>query len=86
MKERPAHDVTVLLTRVSAGDESAPGKLLELVSSRLVPPRWAYMQDERGALPGNYLRDKTRGPIERVVHMFIAGVGCVIGRGTPGFR
>ncbi len=31
MTERPPHDVTVLLSRVSAGDESAPGKLLELV-------------------------------------------------------
>ncbi len=31
-----------------------------------------------GVLTGNYLRDKTRTPIERVAHMFIAGVGCVI--------
>jgi predicted acyltransferase len=31
-----------------------------------------------GVLTGNYLRDKTRAPIERVAHMFIAGVCCVI--------
>jgi predicted acyltransferase len=31
-----------------------------------------------GVLTGNYLRDKTRTPIERVAHMFIAGVCCVI--------
>src|SRR6267378_3229958 len=31
-----------------------------------------------GVLTGNYLRDKSRAPIERVAHMFIAGVGCVI--------
>ncbi len=31
-----------------------------------------------GVLTGNYLRDKTKTPIERVAHMFIAGVGCVI--------
>jgi len=31
-----------------------------------------------GALTGNYLRDKTRTPIERVAHLFIAGVSCVI--------
>jgi hypothetical protein len=30
MKERPAHDVTLLLSRVGEGDNSAPGKLLEL--------------------------------------------------------
>lgn len=45
--ERPAHDVTVLLTRVSAGDESAPGKLLELVYDDLRHLAAAYMQDER---------------------------------------
>ena len=47
MKERPTHDVTVLLTRVSAGDESAPGKLLELVYEDLRHLAAAYMQDER---------------------------------------
>ena len=47
MKERPPHDVTVLLTRVSAGDESAPGKLLELVYDDLRHLAAAYMQDER---------------------------------------
>ena len=47
MKERPAHDVTVLLTRVSAGDNSAPGKLLELVYEDLRHLAAAYMQDER---------------------------------------
>jgi predicted acyltransferase len=31
-----------------------------------------------GVLTGNYLRDKTRAPIERVAHMFLAGMGCVI--------
>jgi predicted acyltransferase len=31
-----------------------------------------------GVLTGNYLRDKNRQPIERVAHMFIAGVCCVI--------
>jgi predicted acyltransferase len=31
-----------------------------------------------GVLTGNYLRDKTRTPIERVAHMFLAGVSCVI--------
>ena len=31
-----------------------------------------------GVLTGNYLRDQTRTPIERVAHMFIAGVCCVI--------
>jgi len=31
-----------------------------------------------GVLTGNYLRDKTKTPIERVAHMFIAGVFCVI--------
>ena len=31
-----------------------------------------------GVLTGHYLRDKTRAPIERVAHMFIAGVCCVI--------
>jgi len=45
--ERPAHDVTVLLNRVSAGDENAPGKLLELVYDDLRRLAAAYMQDER---------------------------------------
>src|SRR5438309_2823075 len=31
-----------------------------------------------GVLTGNYLRDKTRTPIERVAHMSLAGLGCVI--------
>ena len=48
MKERPAHDVTVLLNRVSAGDNSAPGKLLELVYEDLRHLAGAYMQAERG--------------------------------------
>src|SRR6476620_6771133 len=47
MKERPTHDVTVLLSRVNAGDESAPGKLLELVYDDLRHLAAAYMQDER---------------------------------------
>lgn len=47
INERPAHDVTVLLTRVSAGDESAPGKLLELVYDDLRHLAGAYMKDER---------------------------------------
>jgi len=47
MSERPTHDVTVLLTRVSAGDESAPGKLLELVYDDLRHLAAAYMRDER---------------------------------------
>jgi RNA polymerase sigma factor (TIGR02999 family) len=47
MKERPAHDVTVLLNRVSAGDQSAPGKLLELVYEDLRHLAAVYMQGER---------------------------------------
>jgi RNA polymerase sigma-70 factor (ECF subfamily) len=47
MNERPSHDVTVLLARVSAGDESAPGKLLELVYDDLRRLAGAYMQGER---------------------------------------
>jgi RNA polymerase sigma-70 factor (ECF subfamily) len=47
MKKPPEHEVTVLLTRVSAGDESAPGKLLELVYDDLRHLAAAYMQDER---------------------------------------
>lgn len=31
-----------------------------------------------GVLTGNYLRDKTKAPIERVAHMSLAGLGCVI--------
>jgi predicted acyltransferase len=31
-----------------------------------------------GVLTGDYLRDKSRTPIERVAHMSIAGVSCVI--------
>ncbi len=48
MKERPAHDVTLLLSRVSDGDNSAPGKLLELVYDDLRHLAAAYMKDERG--------------------------------------
>src|SRR3982074_1305896 len=35
-----------------------------------------------GVLTGNYLRDKTKAPIERVAHMFLAGMGCVIVGGS----
>lgn len=45
--ERPAHDVTLLLARVSEGDNSAPGKLLELVYDDLRHLAAAYMQGER---------------------------------------
>jgi len=48
MKERPAHDVTLLLARVSEGDSSAPGKLLEVVYDDLRRLAGAYMRDERG--------------------------------------
>ena len=47
MKDPPTHEVTVLLSRVSAGDESAPGKLLELVYDDLRHLAAAYMQNER---------------------------------------
>ncbi len=47
MSDRPAHDVTVLLTRVNAGDPSAPGKLLDLVYEDLRHLAAAYMRDER---------------------------------------
>jgi RNA polymerase sigma-70 factor, ECF subfamily len=47
MKERRAHDVTLLLARVSEGDNSAPGRLLELVYEDLRHLAAAYMQDER---------------------------------------
>jgi RNA polymerase sigma-70 factor (ECF subfamily) len=47
MNQHPAHDVTLLLSRVSAGDNSAPGKLLELVYDDLRHLAAAYMQDER---------------------------------------
>jgi RNA polymerase sigma factor (TIGR02999 family) len=47
--ERPAHDVTVLLARVSAGDESAPEKLLELVYDDLRRLAASYLQNERNA-------------------------------------
>jgi len=39
--------VTLLLARVSEGDNSAPGKLLELVYDDLRHLAAAYMQDER---------------------------------------
>ncbi|HBB87436.1 MAG TPA: RNA polymerase subunit sigma-70 [Blastocatellia bacterium] len=45
--ERPKHDVTVLLSRVSAGDDSAPARLLELVYDDLRNLAAAYMRDER---------------------------------------
>ena len=45
--ERPAHDVTLLLARVSEGDNSAPGKLLELVYADLRHLAAAYRQGER---------------------------------------
>ncbi len=47
MNEPPAHDVTVLLNRVSAGDNSAPDKLLELVYGDLRHLAAVYMRDER---------------------------------------
>jgi RNA polymerase sigma factor (TIGR02999 family) len=47
MKERPAHDVTLLLNRVGAGDKRAPGKLLELVYEDLRHLAAVYMQGER---------------------------------------
>lgn len=48
MTDRPVHDVTLLLSRVSEGDNSAPGKLLELVYDDLRHLAGAYMKDERG--------------------------------------
>jgi len=48
LKEHPAHDVTLLLNRVSEGDNSAPGKLLELVYEDLRHLAGAYMKNERG--------------------------------------
>ena len=48
MTEGPAHDVTLLLSRVSEGDNSAPGKLLELVYEDLRHLAGAYMKNERG--------------------------------------
>ena len=47
MNDRPPHDVTVLLTRVNAGDPSAPARLLELVYDDLRHLAAAYMRDER---------------------------------------
>ena len=47
MNDRPAHDVTLLLTRVNAGDPSAPGRLLELVYEDLRNLASAYMRNER---------------------------------------
>lgn len=47
MNERHSHDVTLLLSRVSEGDNSAPGKLLELVYEDLRHLAAAYMKDER---------------------------------------
>lgn len=49
MNEGPRQDVTVLLTRVSAGDESAAGKLLQLVYDDLRHLATAYMQNERAS-------------------------------------
>ncbi len=48
MSQRPPQDVTLLLARVSEGDNSAPGKLLELVYDDLRHLAAAYMKDERG--------------------------------------
>jgi RNA polymerase sigma factor (TIGR02999 family) len=47
MKKPPAHDVTLLLSRVSEGDNSAPDKLLELVYEDLRHLAGRYMRDER---------------------------------------
>ncbi len=47
MSDRSSHDVTLLLTRVNAGDPSAPGRLLELVYEDLRHLASAYMRDER---------------------------------------
>lgn len=44
----PQKDVTVLLNAVSAGDEAAPGRLLELVYEDLRRLAAAYMKNERG--------------------------------------
>ena len=43
----PQKDVTILLNAVSAGDETAPEKLLELVYEDLRRLAAAYMQNER---------------------------------------
>lgn len=43
----PQKDVTVLLNAVGAGDESAPGRLLELVYDDLRRLAAAYMKNER---------------------------------------
>jgi RNA polymerase sigma-70 factor (ECF subfamily) len=47
LAEHATHDVTLLLNRVSEGDNSAPGKLLELVYDDLRHLAAAYMRDER---------------------------------------
>lgn len=47
MTDGPAHDVTMLLTRVNAGDTSAPARLLDLVYKDLRNLAAAYMQNER---------------------------------------
>jgi RNA polymerase sigma-70 factor, ECF subfamily len=47
MSDGPAHDVTLLLTRVNAGDPSAPAKLLDLVYEDLRSLAAAYMVNER---------------------------------------
>ncbi len=44
-----SNEVTVLLNAVSAGDESAPEKLLELVYDDLRRLAAAYLQNERNA-------------------------------------
>ena len=41
-------DVTILLNALSAGEESAPGKLLEIVYDDLRRLAGAYMKNERG--------------------------------------
>lgn len=44
----PQQDVTILLNAANAGDEKAPGKLLELVYGDLRRLAAKYMQNERG--------------------------------------
>jgi len=45
---QPQKDVTVLLNAVGAGDQNAPGRLLELVYDDLRRLAAAYMKNERG--------------------------------------
>ena len=48
MNSHDQTDVTILLNQVSAGEESAPGKLLEIVYDDLRRLAGAYMRNERG--------------------------------------